>query len=83
MVPETKRLKEDHVLALIRQIATVDSKLMWTRDSCDRAKEVVTHRPYIAKFIAMALELINNAGYHEIKKLRKIQYMLGSKAFSA
>ena len=60
----------------------VDSVPMWVRRSVARSVKVSSRHAYIAKFITVGLELITMINYQESRKLRKLQYILGSKALS-
>ena len=42
-------------------------------------KRVLTHYKYVAKFLVVGRQLVTMLSYHDAQKLRKVQYMLGSK----
>lgn len=61
------------------RISSVNGSSMWIREKVAMAKKVSTHRVYVAKFIVVALQLIEMISYEEPRKLRKILYILGTK----
>lgn len=61
------------------RFGVVDEVPMWIRAKVALEKKVASHRVYIAKFTAVALQLIEIPGYQEPRKLRKILYILSPK----
>lgn len=61
------------------RVGSFDGTSMWIRERVAMTKKVSSHRVYIAKFIAVGLQLIEIIAYQDPRKLRKILYILGTK----
>ena len=54
---------------------------MWTRYRVATPRKIATHRKSIAKYMEVAQTIVEMLCYHEARKTRKLQYLLGSKLF--
>lgn len=55
---------------------------MWVRESCANQKKVATHQGFVAKFVAVGMQITTMLNFHEPQKIRKLQYLLKSKTLS-